>query len=484
MVLGGTKWYIAMRWCVRGLGLVSSAILARLLVPEDFGLVATVIVIFGVVSLLFEFGVNWALIQNNQATDEHFYTAWTIRLLQSFIVALILAGFSATLADIIGDVRLELICQLLALGTFIRGFENIGVIKFQKDMEFSKDFKYNVLPKVVSTIVTIGLAYYFRSYMALVVGMVLNHLIKVVTSYAVMTFRPKISLKKSAEIWGFSKWILVRNIAGYISTRGDLLLLSVFTTPALLGFYRWATELSFMTITEIQQPFSRALIPGLVKIKENHERLINAYLKALGIVALISVPLALGFGSVAKELIPIFLGGGDKWLPVVPLIEGLVFFAMSTSMYGISGSMLTITGNVKYTAYVYWIQAIVTIASLYPAYLLAGLEGVAYTRASIGIIMFFVVSYLVTTACGVPFARIFGVVWRPSLCGIIMYTIILNMPDLYGMGSGVQLAVKIVFGAMIYTCLVFLLWLLSGKSSTIESLVLRKIKSQLSINKT
>jgi O-antigen/teichoic acid export membrane protein len=76
-VFKGTKWYTAMRWSMRGLGFISSAILARLLLPEDFGLVAIVMVICGFLSLLFDFGVNWALVQNNKTTDDHFDTAWT-----------------------------------------------------------------------------------------------------------------------------------------------------------------------------------------------------------------------------------------------------------------------------------------------------------------------------------------------------------------------------------------------------------------------
>lgn len=476
-VLKGTKWYIAMRWSIRGLGFVSSAILARLLVPEDFGLVAIVLVIFGLVSLLFDFGVNWALIQNNKATDDHFHTAWTIRLLQSVVVAALLAGFSPVIAQAYGDIRLEVICQILAVGTLIRGFENIGTIKFQKEMKFSRDFSYNVLPKIISTFVTIGLAFYFRSYMALVVGTLLSSLIQVLASYLMMSFRPKFSFKEISDIWGFSQWILVRNIAQYISTQGDLIILSFFSTPVKIGYYKWGTELSFMAITEIQQPFSRALVPGLVKIKDDHDRLIAAYLKALSMMTMVAVPVALGFGAVAHEIIPLFLGGGDKWMPVVPLIEALVFFAMCTSMYGISGSLLTITGNVKYTAYIYWVQALVTVVTIYPAFHYAGILGIAYSRALIGIVMFFVVSSLVVKRCQVSFSQIITVIWRPVISGVIMFVLLLNISNLWGLNSMTLLIFKVVFGAVIYTSLVLFLWLLAGKPATYEEIFVQKIRA-------
>jgi len=139
-VFKGTKWYTAMRWSIRGLGFVSSAILARLLIPEDFGLVAIVLVICGFLGVMFDFGVNWALVQNDKATDDHFNTAWTIRFFESLVFAAFLAGFSSFIASFYGDIRLEAICQILAVGTVIRGFENIGTVKFLKEMRFSKDF--------------------------------------------------------------------------------------------------------------------------------------------------------------------------------------------------------------------------------------------------------------------------------------------------------------------------------------------------------
>ena len=449
-VLRGTKWYVAMRWCIRSLGFISSAVLARLLIPEDFGLVATVMIIFGLASSLFEFGVNWALIQNNNATDDHFHTAWTVRLLQSLVVSCLLVVLSPMIAGLYGDIRLELICQIMAVGTLIRGFENIGTVKLQKDMKFSKDFLYNVAPKIISTFVTIGLAFYYKSYMALVVGTVVSNLVLVIASYIVVRFRPKFSFKEISDIWGFSQWVLVRNIAEYISTQGDLIVLSILATPTKIGFYKWGTELSFMAITEIQQPFTRALVPGLVKIKHDHDRLIGAYLKALSMMTLVAVPAALGFGAVAEELIPLFLGGGDKWLPVVPLIEALVFFSMCTAMYGISGSLLAISGNVKYVAYIYWVQAVTTIATIYPAFYFAGIQGVAFSRALIGIIMFFVVSMLVVQRCQVRFGQIFNVVWRPVMAGVGMFFILLNISDLWQLTGGALLVLKILLGVVVY----------------------------------
>lgn len=471
-VFKGTKWYTAMRWSMRGLGFISSAILARLMLPEDFGLVAIVMVICGFLFIIFDFGVNWALVQNSKATDDHFDTAWTIRLIESLAIAALLGGFSALIASSYGDIRLEAICQILAVGTAIRGFENIGTVKFLKEMKFSKDFLNNVLPKVVSTFITIGLAFYYKSYMALVLGTVLHNIVVVVISYLIVSYRPKFSLKKLSEIWGFSQWMLVRNTADYICEQGDLLLLSLFTTPKNIGFYRWSTELSFMAITEVQAPFERAILPAMAKIKDDQDRLIGAYLKAMSMLVLVATPIAMGFGGVALEFIPIFLGGGDKWLPIVPIIEGLVIFAMFTSLYQTSIDLLTVSGNIKYTAYIFWVQAIVTIASLYPAYILLGLEGVAYTRALIGLIMFFIVSQFVVQIYQVAFRQIVAAVWRPVVAGGVMYLVLVNISGLWVLENWLILIIKIILGVIIYASLMLILWWLSGRPESGEKTLL------------
>ena len=478
-ILNGTKWYVSMRWCIKGLGFISSAILARLLLPEDFGLVAMVFVIFGLVELLFDFGVNWALIQNNKATDDDFHTAWTIRILQSLIVALTLLFCAPYIAHFYGDNRLELICQLMALGTFIRGFENIAIIKFQKEMKFAQDFTYNVLVKFAGIIITISLAFYFKSYLALVVSLVINNLVIVIISHLIAKFRTRFSLKKAADIWKFSQWILVRNLAQYISTHGDMFFLAMITSPAKVGYYKWGTELSYLTTSEIQLPFVRALLPSLAKIKDDHKKLIDTYLKALGMMTIVAVPIALGFGAVADELIPLFLGGGDKWLPVVPILQGLVFYAMALSMYNISTTLLTVSGNVKYTAYIYWVQALITIAILFPAFHLGGLAGVAYSRAVIGLIMFFVVSQITVSRCQVDFIAIINNVWRPVLSGVMMYFILFYGFDMWAMEIWLKLICKIIAGVSLYISILLSLWWLSGKPNSAEATVIFRTRNMI-----
>ena len=165
----------------------------------------------------------------------------------------------------------------------------------------------------------------------------------------------------------------------------------------------------------------------------------------------------------------------------MPLIEGLVIYAMFTSLYQTSIDLLTVSGNVKYTAYIFWIQALVLLAALYPAFNLLGLEGVAYLRAFIGLIMFFVVSQIVVHKCQVSFSQIVIAVWRPVVAGVVMYIVLLNISSLWLLENWLVLIIKIILGAILYISLTLLLWLFAGKpesgEKTILDYVIKKITS-------
>ena len=131
----GAAWMIALRIAVRGVGVVSMIILARLLVPADFGLVAIATALAGALAAMSEFGFQVALIQNQAADRRHYDTAWTLGLIRGFVVAGALVIAAGPLAAMFSDPRLEPILLLLAGSAIVLAFENIGVVDFRKEVK-------------------------------------------------------------------------------------------------------------------------------------------------------------------------------------------------------------------------------------------------------------------------------------------------------------------------------------------------------------
>lgn len=154
---------VAMRWTDRLIGLLSTLILARILTPADFGIIAMASVLVGLVDVLLDLGVNMALIQNRNADDDDYNTAWTIRLIQATAVTIIIFLLAPLAADYYRDPRVCDVTRLMALGMFIGGFENIGIVNFQKNMDFSRDFRFFFIRRLAGFLVTVTLAIQLES---------------------------------------------------------------------------------------------------------------------------------------------------------------------------------------------------------------------------------------------------------------------------------------------------------------------------------
>ena len=166
----GAAWMVSMRLAIRFIGMISTIILARLLVPADFGLVAMATMIYGFIETMSQFGFDVVLIQKQDADREYYDTAWTLSIIRGLVTALILFAGAGFAADFFGDQRLVHIIYVLCFVASISNFANIGIVDFRKDMHFGKDFQYLVGVKLCSFIVTLVLAFTLRTYWALVIG--------------------------------------------------------------------------------------------------------------------------------------------------------------------------------------------------------------------------------------------------------------------------------------------------------------------------
>src|SRR5688572_20549067 len=187
----GIAWMSLMRICIKGLGLINTVILARLLVPADFGLVAMAMAIIALLELFGAFNFDVALIQRQDAGRGFYDTAWTLNIALGLAVAIVLSLIALPAADFYNEPRLSAVTYALAIGIFAAGFENIGVVAFRKDLDFRKEFVLRIVQKVCAVFITLPLAFTLRSYWALVIGQVSASFLSVLISYHVHPYRPR-----------------------------------------------------------------------------------------------------------------------------------------------------------------------------------------------------------------------------------------------------------------------------------------------------
>ncbi|MBV8307838.1 MAG: oligosaccharide flippase family protein, partial [Gammaproteobacteria bacterium] len=215
----GSSWLIGVQAVERLIGLVSIAILARLLTPTDFGVVAVAMTVVAAVELTSAFGFDWALIRHRDLSDEILNSAWTLRVLfgAASCVALGLLGPVAAAFYRLPPLRSVLL--VLGLASFLGSLENIGTVFFRRDFTFHNEFLLRVTTKLSGFIVSLAMAFAFRSYWALVVGTLAIRASGTAMSYLLHPYRPGLSLARARDLFGFSSWILLGKLVDYCTEK-------------------------------------------------------------------------------------------------------------------------------------------------------------------------------------------------------------------------------------------------------------------------
>lgn len=471
-----------MRWTDRLIGIVSTLILARLLVPADFGIVAMASLVVALIDTILDLGVNSALVQNREADREDFNTAWTLRLLQSTLAAILIALVGAPLAiEYFNDPRVEDVLRVMALAVLFSGFENIGIVAFQKNMEFGRDFRFLFLRRITGFVVTIALALWLRNYWAMVLGALAGRVVGVGLSYALHDYRPSFSLAKLPRIWSFSQWILVRNLGIYGANQTDKLLVGRRSDASTLGAYSLADEISAMPTGEVLMPLGRVLFPAFVRVVDKPDELRRAFCLALGVQALIALPAGIGLALVAHTAVPLLLG--QQWLAAIPLVQILALMNVAIALTHSSGYLLLALGKVRLQAIMAWVQFALLLTLTVLVLPSSGATGIAGVRLAVSIVAMILLLVLVLQA--VPILKLKDLVahiWRPILATAAMAGLLLTLNLPASWPAAVQLLSEIAIGGTIYALSALLLWRISGHHDGAESYLLEtlRIKQRLS----
>jgi len=214
--MSGSVWMIAMRWSMRLLGLVSTAILARLLTPEDFGLVAMSAIAVGFIEIFSQLGVELALIRHPNPQRRHYDTAWTFNILTGLFLGAVMVLVAPYAVAYFGEPRVEPVLWVLALAPLIKGAVNIGTVDFRKDLQFSKDFQFNFIPRIAAFFTTITLALVFRNYWALVIGTMMHGVYMLIVSFIIHPYRPWFSLQEHRSLLPSSFWVVVKTMGDFV----------------------------------------------------------------------------------------------------------------------------------------------------------------------------------------------------------------------------------------------------------------------------
>lgn len=466
-------WIIGGRFVMGLFGFLNTIIVARLLAPEDFGVIAVGLTAMQILVNLSDIGVSQAVIRFRDADRNDLDTLFTLSAIRGVLIAAVLCAAAPFAATFYGDARVFWVFLGVAAFPLLTGLVNPRFYEFERLLDYSKEFIAAVINKLAGVIVSIVIAVIFKSYWAIILGLATNGLVQLGLSYLMRPYRPRFSIASLRKVLGFSGWLTGVGLMSALNNKLDPLVLARAAGVTGAGHYFMGLQLAELPTREIAFPATRAIYPGLAELQEDPSRANQAFLKGVEAMAAIAVPAAIGFAFVAIDLVPLLLGA--KWIDAVPVVE------IITPVMGVQMPLLA----TQYYAMAVGSTRLVFMRELAfffirtPIFIWAavsfGLLGAAWAVAACGVIHIALNLALYSRTSGDHFWR---PVWRArrSILSVGAMAIALagvrHSDGLDGAAPLITVTVEAVLGAGLYFLAHALLWRVENFPDGVERLIL------------
>ncbi len=371
-------WVLTLRTVNRLAVLSRTVVLARLLAPWDFGLFSIALLALSTLETFSQTGFNTAIIQKKGDVRLYLDTAWTIQVIRGFLLGVILLVIAPYVAIFFGEPKAAFLMRALAVIVVLRGFVNIGIIYFRKELEFHKEFIYNCSGIIVDLAVAIPVALILRNAWALIFGLMAGEFVRVLVSYLVHPYRPRPQLKidKLSELFTFGRWVFAATIVAFVGTQVDSGFVAKFLGASALGLYQMASRFSNLIIPEVSNLFDKIAFPTYALLQDNQDKLRLAFLKVLRVVIAVLLPTTSGVVLLAHEFVHLLLGG--VWISLTYPLQILAIAGFLQSILIVGNTLFRGCGYPQGEFIIYAIRAGVIMIAIYPLLKLYGIHGAAY----------------------------------------------------------------------------------------------------------
>lgn len=344
-VIKSAALLLGMQFVQRGLGIISTLLLARLLTPDDFGIIALITIVLQFFELLAEIGNQQYIVQKETLHDTDLNTAWTMDILIKSVVALIVIVSAPLLAVFFETPELALALAVATLALPIRALRTPGMMKAVRDIDYRPLFRLTLWQKGLSFIAVITIAWIHQSYWAIVFGSLLSASIFAVGSYRVHPYRPMWSLENAREQWNFSQWLLLRGIVGFTRSQIDNLIVSKQFSTSALGGYNLVREISLLPALSAIIPMSEPLLASIARVKDAPDSLAYRVRFSLAIMVTVLTPLTT-FLMLYPELIVLTLLG-EQWQAYSHLLRPFALFFLTFCLFALISDAIIALGRVR-----------------------------------------------------------------------------------------------------------------------------------------
>lgn len=341
----GTAWNYATFILGKLVTFAATTILARLLAPEDFGLMSLGLIAINYLDTFGELGVGSAVIFRRENDKDNANVAFTMAMLVNIILAAIAFLVAPAVAAFFKEPRVIPVVQVLAVTFIFSGLGRIHEALLKKDLKFRKTVIPQIAKTTVKAVVSIGLALMGYGVWSLVWGQVAASLVVSVFYWWALRWRPRLSLNLTIvhRLLSYSSHIVLAEILGMIQNNLDYLIIGRLLGSIPLGYYTMAFRIPELVIINLCYVVSMALFPAYARLQDQLDKLKRGFLSTLKYVAMITVPIGIGLTIITPEFIEVFFS--DRWQPAVPAMQALSLYALVYSLSFNSGDVYKAIGR-------------------------------------------------------------------------------------------------------------------------------------------
>ncbi|MDP5030331.1 oligosaccharide flippase family protein [Paraglaciecola sp.] len=484
-IIKSIKWVVIVNWINRLLGFISIVILARLLTPEAFGIAAIIMLAIQLTETFTNVGAEQYYIQKEHSTREDLNCAWTTNLITktgATIVLAVLGPFVAYYYDYASLIPALLLASCLPL---INALVNGEIIQYKKDLEYKAFSMVFLYSKLVSSLVTITLAFIFHSYWALLIGAIFASVANCLLSYMMISDRTQFGLLNWRAQFHFSKWVMFKAVVGHLKSKFDTWFAVNISGLAGLGGYHLAKDLVLFPSRELISPITGVLFTSIAKAQNYSEDQRSQISKSIAIIALIGFPISFGWALIAAPLVELVLG--EQWIPYTAVIASLGGLVVIFALGDFFADLMVAVGKVKQLFYFDTVTLLMAFSTLFLfSSSINSLIEMAQIRVFIALLVTFTGLWWISYLGIISIKRIFKCIFCPLIVAVIMNQVTLFVIEDLAFGAFAIFFTTAITAIIVYFSLILLVLkfdLLGKQESTFFKKILneglRQITSKL-----
>ncbi len=450
-----SRWALSSRVFIQGISFIFGIYIARLLTPDDYGLVAMVLVFIGFAETLTNFGFGSALIQGKDINENHYNSVFILNLIVGITLMMVMIYLADYVAKFYG--RSELVHIVISLSLMLL----IGIL-MQVPMAIlsrSLDFKSIATADLISLFAGISLAIYLAKngfgYWSLIANLLVKQFLNYLLLMRFSSWSPRLKFQRSCieSLLSFSGYLFGTKILQYVAGNVDKLIMGKYLGGDAVGLYDRSLSMMFFPLRNISQVVAKVIFPSLSSIQDDKVRVKSIYLRVISAVALFTFPLVVGMFVVSDVFIKSVLGAA--WMGAVPLIKIFCIAGMAMSLVSISGAVYLSQGKSKVQFKVNIFTQLLKVAAVVVG-VRWGVIGVAFAYTAAIVINSMITLKVAGSLIGASLGEIITAVLPLLLASLCMGLGVWLFERIFSHENGyVLLLSQIILGVLIYLSIVF-----------------------------